>query len=158
MSEARDSAGIRIPPPALYLGWLLVGFLAQHRSPVAIVPARFLLEIRVLGTALILGGILLALSGVMLFRLSGTTPNPTRPATALVRRGPYRLTRNPMYLGLALAHAGIALVFNALWPLAALLPVLVLVRWLVIAREERYLSRKFGEEYEEYRRRVRRWL
>ena len=158
MSEADESAGIRFPPPAIYLGWLLAGFLAQRASPVAIVDARFLLEIRVLGTALLLGGILLGLSGVMLFRLAGTTPNPARPATALVRRGPYRLTRNPMYVGLALAQAGIALVFNALWPLASLLPVLVLMRWLVIAREERYLSRKFGKEYEEYRRRVRRWL
>ncbi len=158
MNGTADSSGVRFPPPAIYGLWLLAGFLAQRRFPVPIVPARFLLEIRVFGTALMLGGILLALTGLMLFRMAGTSPNPTRPTTGLVGRGPYRLTRNPMYLGLASVHAGISLLFNALWPLAALLPVLILIRWLVIAREERYLKQKFGEEYEEYARRVRRWF
>jgi protein-S-isoprenylcysteine O-methyltransferase Ste14 len=158
MNGGEDTPGIRIPPPVIFVGWLLAGFLAQRRDPVPLVAAGFLPEIRVLGAALVLCGFLLALSGIALFRLAGTSPNPMRPATALVRRGPYRVTRNPMYVGLASIHAGISLLFNALWPLAALLPALVLIRWLVIAREERYLRRKFGQEYEEYSRGVRRWF
>jgi protein-S-isoprenylcysteine O-methyltransferase Ste14 len=81
-----------------------------------------------------------------------------RPTTAIVFTGPYRFTRNPMYLGLALLQAGLAMVTNSLWPLLTLAPVIVAVRRLVIDREERYLEAKFGEEYRAYKARVRRWV
>jgi protein-S-isoprenylcysteine O-methyltransferase Ste14 len=77
---------------------------------------------------------------------------------ALTFEGPYRFTRNPMYLGLALLLAGLAGIGNALWPLLAVIPVVAIIRTQVIAREETYLENRFGEEYRAYRGRVRRWL
>ena len=93
---------------------------------------------------------------VATFRRLGTTPNPAGPTTALAVGGPYRFTRNPMYLGLVFLMAGLAFLANALWPLV-LLPV-VIVRRAVIDREERDLTAEFGEEYLRYKARVRRWL
>jgi protein-S-isoprenylcysteine O-methyltransferase Ste14 len=100
----------------------------------------------------------LSVWAIVTFRRAGTTPDPTRPTTALALGGPYRWTRNPMYLGFALMQAGAALIANALWPLVWLLPVLLVIRLHVIGREEQYLERKFGEDYLAYKRRVRRWF
>ena len=83
---------------------------------------------------------------------------PVRPTTALVTSGPYRLTRNPMYVGFALGHAGLALRRRSTWALLMLGPVLAAVDRIVIEREERYLERAFGDEYRRYARQVRRWL
>ncbi len=84
--------------------------------------------------------------------------DPWRASSALVTSGPYRFTRNPMYLGMASLYAGIALAFGLLWSLALLLAVLVVIDRGVIAREERYLERRFGDEYRIYKQQVRRWL
>jgi len=95
---------------------------------------------------------------VATFRRLGTTPNPAGPTTALAVGGPYRFTRNPMYLGLVFLMAGLAFLANALWPLVLLPVVIVIVRRAVIDREERDLTAEFGEEYLRYKARVRRWL
>ena len=92
------------------------------------------------------------------FRVSGTSVIPVRPTTVIVMEGPYRFTRNPMYLGMLLLYVGVACWLGFLWPLV-LAPVLVwLITVSVIGREERYLNRKFGDEYRQYQTRVRRWL
>jgi len=111
-----------------------------------------------LGWLLAGAGVALAASAIVLFRRAGTSPVPIQPTTALVAQGPYRFTRNPMYVGLAALYAGIALLVNSLWPLVLLPVVLVVIRWWVIAREEAYLERKFGDAYRAYTRRERRWL
>jgi protein-S-isoprenylcysteine O-methyltransferase Ste14 len=111
-----------------------------------------------LGWGLLLAGVLLAVSAAYLFRRGGTTPNPTKPTTALVIGGPYRLTRNPMYVGMATLYFGGTLLLNDPWPLAFLPVVIALVRRRVIAREEAYLERRFGDEYRAYKARVRRWI
>jgi protein-S-isoprenylcysteine O-methyltransferase Ste14 len=80
------------------------------------------------------------------------------PTNALTFEGPYRFTRNPMYVGMALLQGGLALAGNALWPLVALIPVLWIVRTQVIDKEEQYLERRFGQQYRDYKARVRRWL
>jgi protein-S-isoprenylcysteine O-methyltransferase Ste14 len=87
-----------------------------------------------------------------------TTIIPNMPANALVLVGPYRLTRNPMYVGLALLTAGMGLWLNTWWVLLLLVPALVAIDRLVIVREEAYLRRRFGSEYDTFARRVRRWL
>jgi len=92
------------------------------------------------------------------FQRRGTAVEPWKPTTAIVTTGPYRITRNPAYLGMALLYIGIALLADSLWALAPLPVVLVLIDRGVIAREERYLERKFGAEYVDYRSRVRRWV
>ena len=106
----------------------------------------------------LLGGLVLAASFVRAFRRAGTPVNPGESATTLVTTGPYRLSRNPAYLGMALGYAGIAILSGALWALVPLVPTLLLIDRGVIRREERHLERKFGEEYLLYRARTRRWL
>ena len=80
------------------------------------------------------------------------------PTTAIVEAGPYRFTRNPIYLGMFLGLVGLAIGFDSLWLLATLVPFALVIRYGVVAREEAYLERKFGDAYRHYRTRVRRWL
>jgi protein-S-isoprenylcysteine O-methyltransferase Ste14 len=91
-------------------------------------------------------------------RRHGTSFLPTQATTALVRSGPYRFTRNPMYLAFALAYLGIAIAFSLLWAIVLLPAVLAAIQWSVIVREEDYLERKFREQYRVYKAGVRRWL
>ncbi|HEY1433854.1 MAG TPA: isoprenylcysteine carboxylmethyltransferase family protein [Thermoanaerobaculia bacterium] len=146
-ASSNDSSGVRFPPPFLYLLALAGGYLLGRSWPVPIA-----------GAVLVVLGLGVAVSGVLAFRRAGTSPNPTRPTRALTVAGPYRFTRNPMYLGLALASAGGAFAGNALWALLLVLAAAALMVPLVIAREERYLESKFGDEYRRYRSRVRRWI
>ncbi|HEV8673882.1 MAG TPA: isoprenylcysteine carboxylmethyltransferase family protein [Methylomirabilota bacterium] len=113
---------------------------------------------RVLGIALLAGWVIVSLPAILALRRAGTSVNPARPTTALVTWGPYRVTRNPLYVGLTMLYLGLTAWFNALWPLLLLPIVLVVMQRGVIVREERYLERKFGEEYRRYKARVRRWL
>jgi protein-S-isoprenylcysteine O-methyltransferase Ste14 len=80
------------------------------------------------------------------------------PTTTIVDTGPYRFTRNPIYLGIFLGLVGLAIAFDSLWPLVTLVPFTLVIRYGVVAREEAYLERKFGHAYRRYRSRVRRWL
>ena len=157
MPGSSDTAGVRVPPPLFYVAALVAGFLIQRRWPIRLLPDAANAA-RIAGGVLIAVGAALAISGVVTFRRSGTTPNPTRPATALATGGPYRFTRNPMYLGFAIASGGVALFWNALWPLVLLPVAIALLRRLAIDREENYLERKFGAAYTAYKDRVRRWI
>jgi len=105
-----------------------------------------------------LAGAVLAMSGVVGFSRAKTSRVPIRPATSLVTSGPYAFTRNPMYLGLALATGSCGLLLMTWWPIILLIPTLVIIQRFVIVPEERYLHRRFGRDYETYARRVRRWL
>jgi protein-S-isoprenylcysteine O-methyltransferase Ste14 len=87
-----------------------------------------------------------------------TTIVPHHPVAALLTGGAYRLSRNPMYTGLAIAYLGLALLFGSWWPLTLWLLVIVVVRQLVIRPEEDYLTQRFGQAYTDYQSRVRRWL
>jgi protein-S-isoprenylcysteine O-methyltransferase Ste14 len=112
----------------------------------------------IVGVALGLLGVALAIWGVVTFRAASTSVLPFRPATALVRRGPYRFTRNPMYVGMTLGYAGMSVVLNTWWPLLLLPLVLSALVRLVVSREEAYLTTIFGADYRDYTRSVRRWL
>ena len=107
---------------------------------------------------MMLGG--LALSGAVMYHFgkAGTAVTPWKEARRLVVSGPYSFSRNPDYVGQALFVGGLALLLATPWVFLALLPALLIVRYGVIAREERYLERRFGEEYRQYCGRVRRWL
>jgi protein-S-isoprenylcysteine O-methyltransferase Ste14 len=150
-----DSAGVIAPPPLVYLAGLALGFGLEALLPGASLPA--VVEWGV-GGLLIVAGVTLLLSFNTAFSRRGTAVEPWKPTTAIVTTGPYRLTRNPAYLGMALLYVGIALMSEALWVLVPLPVVLVAIDRGVIALEERYLERKFGREYLDYRARVRRWI
>ena len=152
-----DSPGVRFPPPLVFIGLLLLGFAAERLTG----PLSFELDGRIgaaIGVALALAGTIALIAAVGGFRRAGTRPEPWQPSTAIVTSGIYRLTRNPMYLGMALIHAGAAIGFDGPLALAALPLAIIVIRTGAIAREERYLEAKFGDEYRDYARRVRRWL
>ncbi len=157
MPAAEDSAHVPVFPPAIYLVALGLGFLFQRFLPLS-VGESWRAGGGWLGYALIVAGLALMVTSVGLFFRAGTTPNPTRPTTTLVIRGPYRFTRNPMYVGLTVLTAGIGLAAHTLWPAIMALVGTVVTHRVVIAREERYLEQKFGAQYVEYATRVRRWL
>ena len=115
-------------------------------------------ELALAGVVLMIAGAGLAIWGVLTFRRAHTTIMPFRAASTMVRAGPYRFTRNPMYVGMTLGYVGLSLVFNSIWPLLILPLVLVAMVRLVITREEAYLEAVFGDEYRAFRRDVRRWL
>jgi protein-S-isoprenylcysteine O-methyltransferase Ste14 len=151
----RDAPGVIAPPPLIYLAGLAIGFGVNALLPSASLPDAVAWPV---GSVLILAGITLAASFVGAFRRAGTPVDPGKATRAIVTTGPYRLSRNPGYLGMALAYAGIAVLTGALWAFVVLVPVLIVVDRGVIAREERYLESKFGEEYRRYKARTRRWL
>lgn len=150
-----DNPGVITKPPFIYLTGIVAGLTLQYVWPLTIGSDDL---VRPVGIAAIVVSLALVLVAVREFRRAGTSEDPGEPTTAIVQSGPYRYSRNPMYVALTLMMAGIALVANNLWLVIMLIPVLVLMHWGVIFREERYLEAKFGSEYGDYRRRVRRWF
>jgi protein-S-isoprenylcysteine O-methyltransferase Ste14 len=165
----RDTPGVIAPPPLIYLGFLLAGWgLAELGTrPEAVtsgfgwLAAGYGLEMEVrrgVALALIIAGLLLDGMAAGLFRRRGTAVEPWKPSTVLISDGPYRFSRNPIYLGFAITYLGFAIAMDSWIVLLLLLPCLVVVDRFVIQREERYLAAKFGADYDAYRTRVRRWL
>jgi protein-S-isoprenylcysteine O-methyltransferase Ste14 len=150
-----DSPGVRVPPPLVFLGGLGIGLALSTWAPTEYLGRTIA---RPLGGVLIGLGALLALSAFRAFHQAGTTIRPDRPGSALVRTGPYRFTRNPMYLALTIVYAGIAVMNESLWSLLLLPLVVFLIRSKVIAREEAYMERRFGVDYSHYKSEVRRWI
>jgi protein-S-isoprenylcysteine O-methyltransferase Ste14 len=149
--------GVRLPPPVVFLAGFGLGFLLQRAFPLAFAAPGNPLP-RWLGGFFALGSAALALGAFLTFHRAHTTVRPDRSASALITQGPFRFTRNPLYLSLTLLQAGLALLANALWPGLMLLAVLLVIRYYVIAREERYLLARFGTDYQAYRQAVRRWF
>ncbi len=150
-----DRSGVVLPPPLIYVAFFLAGMGLERYVTLARLPVG---TGRVLGALFGFACLMLTTWSIRRFWASGTSIVPIRPTTALVIDGPYRFTRNPMYLGLLLLYAGVASWFGLLWPLL-LAPALVWVMGAnVIGREERYLERKFGDKYRGYQAQVRRWL
>jgi protein-S-isoprenylcysteine O-methyltransferase Ste14 len=153
--ERADNPGVIAPPPLIFAGALGAGLLLNRIRPTPFLPGAFS---RALGWPLVVAGLLLGLWGFREMRRAGTNVDPREPTTAIVEAGPYRFTRNPLYVGMTLVYSGISARANALPALALLPAVLHVVHYKVIKREERYLEGKFGEEYLRYKGRVRRWI
>ena len=148
------NAGL-VRPPFVYLGSIGLGLLVHSFWPVQLLPASLGVP---LGIMVVLAAGALFLCAVRTFRKAGTPVPGNRPTAAIVRRGPYRFSRNPVYLAFTLLQIGLAAGVNSLGLLLALLPALALMTRVVIPREERYLEARFPEEYLPYKRAVRRWL
>jgi protein-S-isoprenylcysteine O-methyltransferase Ste14 len=148
------TAGVIAPPPLLYAVPLVAGLLFQRWHPIRILTPSIATIVGIVCVALGFVG----LPAVVAFRRANTSPKPWVPSTALVTTGPYRFTRNPMYLGFTLLYLGVAFWTNAVWPLLFLPIVLVVMHYGVVMREEAYMALTFGEQYQRYREQVRRWL
>jgi protein-S-isoprenylcysteine O-methyltransferase Ste14 len=156
--DAREHAGVRLPPPLLFLGALFLGIVLEWLWPLGwldSLPPPFR---DWLGSGLFLAGAALMAAAIRLFRRARTAIPPWEPTTSLVTTGVYRLSRNPIYLSMVLIYVGIALIFAASWAFLLLVPALIALEIEVIRREEAYLERRFGEAYRQYRSEVRRWL
>jgi len=158
MTTDRDTAGVIAPPPLIYLGFLLAGWgLSQALGG----PDDLGLEPqvrRIAAFALIVTGLVIEGSAANQFRRLGTRMEPWKPTTALSTDGLYRFSRNPIYVGFTLMYLGFAVAMDSLIAVAFIVPCLIVVDRFVVQREERYLTGKFGGEYDAYRARVRRWL
>jgi protein-S-isoprenylcysteine O-methyltransferase Ste14 len=155
MTNPSDNAGVRFPPPLLYALAVLGGYVLNRYWPLAIGTGA---AINVLAVTFGLAGVALSVSSVRNFRRSRTSVVPRRPATALVISGPYRFTRNPMYVALAAMTIAAGLLVNSWWVMLLLGLVLPIVQVFVIGPEERYLERRFGADYVAYTHQVRRWV
>ncbi len=151
----RDRSGAVAIPPVIYLGFFLIGLALELLFPAPLLPAAVQYGV---------GGVLIVASGMLIpftfrrFHVTGTPLDVRKATTAIITDGPYRFSRNPVYVAMTLLYCGLAFVIDGLWLLATLVPVLVVMHYGVILREERYLEGKFGAEYIAYKRTVRRWL
>ena len=145
----------RVLPPVYFLASVVLMVVLGVVAPIADIIPR---SSRHIGTVMIVAGALLSLWAVLLFRQARTTIRPFRQSSALVSRGPYRATRNPMYLGMVIALIGVAIRLGSLTPFVVV-PVFVwVIQTSFIQAEERLLEQTFGAEYARYRARVRRWV
>lgn len=151
----RDNAGVIAPPPLIYALTFVLSLFLHERIPLPLVPHKVKNR---LGIVLISSAVVPGFLAFRKMRSTGTNVNPTQPTTALILEGPYRFTRNPIYLGMTLLYTGIAVLANTLWPILLLPGVLFVMTRGVIEREEAYLEQKFGEQYMAYKAKVRRWL
>ena len=150
-----DSPKVIALPPFIYLGGLAAGVVLHLFKPLPFFPENLALP---MGVALIVLSILLGATAIRGFVRAETNVDVRKPATRIVVDGPYRFTRNPIYLSMTIFVIGVAIWLNTLWVLIALIPTLLVIQFGVIRREEIYLAKKFGEEYLRYKAKVRRWL
>jgi protein-S-isoprenylcysteine O-methyltransferase Ste14 len=155
MADEQDNPGIRVPPPLIYLLPLVAGLVLDRRLHVPFLPRRVARPLgwALFGSSWVVGGWF-----IRTIQKADTPIRTDRPVPSLVTDGPFRYTRNPGYLGLAMLYAGIATLRNSLWAILLLPVVVYVIGREVIGREERYLERTFGEEYLAYKARVRRWV
>ena len=156
MAAEKNHADVLVPPPLALALCIVAGWLADRIWPAPFLPAgspRWLA-----GGALTALGLAIELWAFLAFRRARTSVLPFRPTSAIVAAGPYRYSRNPIYLSMFFVVAGLGVALDNLWFLAGLVVLFCVLRWGVVAREEAYLRRKFGAAYLDYQRRVRRWL
>ncbi|HEY9381600.1 MAG TPA: isoprenylcysteine carboxylmethyltransferase family protein [Burkholderiales bacterium] len=151
----RDIPGVIALPPLLYGGAFLIVLLLHWLWPLPLLtdPA-----IRWIGAALVVLGMAPVIWGSATMHKAGTNVPPNRPATAMVTSGPFRFSRNPLYTGLHVTFIGLCCIANSLWGLVLFVPLVAVMHYGVILREERYLEAKFGDAYRQYRSTARRYL
>ena len=154
-TEPPDHAGVAFHPPLLLALVLVAGFLARRPVPLNFVSCVLSMSIGPIVTAASFGGFFWA---VYTMRTGDASIPTSEPTNAMVVRGPFKCSRNPIYLSMLLLQVGISIWANSLWFLGLAVVTAVLLWWGVISREERYLEHKFGAEYLSYKGRVRRWF
>lgn len=153
-AHERDTAGVIAPPPLIYGAGLLIAMMLNILLPVGEFPS----SLRLLGLLLLVLSFIPGPWALILMLRKGVNPEPNHPTSALVTTGIFRYTRNPIYMTFTLFVAGFGLLFSNLWALLLLILILIIIHYGVIVREERYLARKFGDNYRQYKASVRRWI
>jgi len=154
--DASIAPSVGFPPPLVFLGFILLGLLADRLLGLPVMPINR--DLTWAGFALMMAGIMVLIVSLGLFRAYGENPEPWTPSQAIIARGPYRHSRNPMYLAMVIIHIGYA-IWDASMGVLLFVPfAFIAIDRAVIAKEEKYLATRFGKPYEDYCRRVRRWL
>jgi len=154
---APDVAGVIALPPLIFLGFLAAAAVLEAVVPLSLLAAHAFARY-LAGAALAAGGFVMIAMATRRFLAAGTNIPPTLPTTALVVDGIYRRTRNPLYLGTTLIYLGLGVAAGSLWAIGLVVPLMWVINVGVVAREERYLERKFGDAYHAYKARVRPWI
>ena len=149
---------VRYPPPLLFVFGIVAGWLLYRAFPLPLIGSTARSAAALVGWLLVALGTGLSVWALATLRGAGTPIRPNQPASTLVTHGPYRHSRNPMYLGLCVVYLGVILLVNSMWTVLFVPFVIAILFLSVIRREERYLAATFGIAYHEYRHRVRRWL
>ena len=160
MNDTAATAQVIIRPPLAWALAVIAGLALDWLVPLPFLPADLAAgwPIGWLGALVFALGLALAIWAIVTMTRAGSNVPTNRPTTTIVEGGPYRFTRNPIYLGMFGGLIGLAIAFDNLWLLTMLVPFALTIRYGVVAREEAYLERKFGDLYRGYRLRVRRWL
>ena len=156
MHDTADTAHVIIHPPIAWGLAVIVGLALNRLVPLPFLPAG--LPVGWLGAMAFALALALGIYSVVTIVRAGSNVPTNRPTTTIVESGPYRFTRNPIYLGMFLGQIGLAIAFDNLWLPMMLVPFALVIRYGVVAREEAYLGRKFGDVYRGYCTRVRRWM
>jgi protein-S-isoprenylcysteine O-methyltransferase Ste14 len=155
--ETSKGPGVYLPPPLVYIAVFIIAVLCQKELPISNTVFHTQAT-KFAGTLLIICALYFIISGLRQFIKSKNTLILIKPATSLQKTGIYKISRNPMYCGLAIAYLGITCFVGGWWNII-LFPLLILIcQEYIIKREEKYLELEFGQQYDEYRRKVRRWL
>lgn len=156
IQEERDGVDVRIPPPVLYLVAVVLGVVLHWLCAFGFARGS---SLRIaLGVAVICGGVAILGSAFSVFHRIGQHPDARKPTPTIARDGPYRFTRNPMYLGGSLIQLGLGVALGNAWIVLLLVPTVALIHYRAILPEERYLEGKFGDEYTSFKASVRRWI
>jgi protein-S-isoprenylcysteine O-methyltransferase Ste14 len=156
MNDTADTANVIIRPPIAWALAVLAGLALQWIVGMPFMPAS--VPSGWIGGTVFVAALALFAWAIATITRAGSNVPTNMPTTTIVETGPYRFTRNPIYLGMCLGLVGLAIAFNSLWLLGTLVPFALVIRYGVVAREEVYLKRKFGDAYRHYCARVRRWL
>jgi protein-S-isoprenylcysteine O-methyltransferase Ste14 len=144
------------PPPLLYLAAMLIGSLLHVITSATLYPNDYFLSM--LGALVFVVSAVFARWAFLTMKTAGTSASPYESSQNLTTTGPFKYSRNPIYVAMTGLYIGFALLINAIWPLIMLIPLLAIMQWGVIFREERYLNEQFGKAYLNYKKNVRRWL
>ena len=155
MQQERDHPGVIAPPPLIFLAGIVLGVSLDFIWPLPFFAEAWQYPLATLSAVL---GIAAIATAVVHFRRGGTNVPTWQPTTTIISYGLYRVTRNPIYIGVSLVYAGLALAAANIWMLGLLAPILLILHFGVVLREERYLENKFGDDYRSYKARVRRWI
>jgi protein-S-isoprenylcysteine O-methyltransferase Ste14 len=153
--QPSDNPGVIAFPPLIWLVTAVISVLVHLFVRLPIMSYRICL---VCGIVFVILAPTLALSALRTMKAAGTNVHPSEPVLALVRDGPFRFTRNPMYLALCLLQVALGFFLNDWITLLFVTPLVLILHYGVVLREERYLAAKFGEPYLQYKREVRRWI
>jgi protein-S-isoprenylcysteine O-methyltransferase Ste14 len=156
--KKKDSPGVIAPPPLIFVSGLLLGVILHWWTRFYLLPAAYLSSARILAGILIVFGLAIVFVAKAQMKRVKTNIEPWKPTTAIIDDGIYAYSRNPIYIAMILVYIGFVIIINSVWVLLLLPAVYLVMHFGVILREEKYLAEKFGEEYLNYKNKVRRWI